>query len=365
MCAPGLSSSSRDIHRRGSNDPGYQGVVTVEGQRSSGYSLEGRGGSKASSQADVLGANVYPARYLALFPTFPSLPQAFVAMSFDPSFQSRWESTLKPGIEAAGLKALRIDANFVSDSILTEILDGISRSKLVIVDITTMPGGFRNANVMYELGIAHATRLPEEVIILRSDADPLPFDTSQFRVLTLPSTEDESAGRDFVTAACIGATDAIEDARRISVREVGASLSAMDFEGLLDAMADGGFRHPKLTTVGQLVGGTEKASAISRLLQLGLIERSLFPHFTTLDLSAQVADYFVYKPSEFGKAVAYALLDELGGVEALRSAAKGRVTQKEMNSAATRVTGSGAIRRLGPDSVCRRVRAVLAKKRKW
>jgi len=35
---------------------------------------------------------------------------------------------------------------------------------------------------MYEVGLAHALRLPEEVILFRSDSDPLLFDVANVRV---------------------------------------------------------------------------------------------------------------------------------------------------------------------------------------
>jgi hypothetical protein len=71
------------------------------------------------------------------------------------------------------------------DSIQTEILQQISQAQLILVDVSTDETGHRNANVMYELGVAHASRLPDEVIIVRSDRSDegnLPFDFSQIRV---------------------------------------------------------------------------------------------------------------------------------------------------------------------------------------
>ena len=122
-----------------------------------------------------------------LFPAFPREDTAFVAMSFAEAFSSRWENVLAPAIGRVkvndkALAPVRVDARKVSDSILTEILDGIGRARVVLADITAHDArGFRgrNGNVMYEVGLAHAVRLPEEVLLFRSDDQQLLFDVSR------------------------------------------------------------------------------------------------------------------------------------------------------------------------------------------
>ena len=116
---------------------------------------------------------MYPSHFLQLFPAFPRSRRVFVAMSFDERFRPRWEDVVAPGIRAveingAPLEPFRVDARHVSDSILTEILESIAGARLIFGDITTIgvldSVPVRTANVMYELGIAHACRLPEEVL---------------------------------------------------------------------------------------------------------------------------------------------------------------------------------------------------------
>lgn len=135
---------------------------------------------------------VYPARYFRSFPAFPASDRAFVAMSFDPRLQGRWEDVIRAGVLAAGLQPHRVDLSVLGDSILTEIMDGVAGSRLVLADVTTLDG-HRNANVMYELGMSHAVRQPEEVLILRSDSDRLPFDTATLRVVTYNPDEDRKS----------------------------------------------------------------------------------------------------------------------------------------------------------------------------
>lgn len=112
-------------------------------------------------------------------------------MSFAEEFTARWENVIVPAVgsielDGSSLEPHRVDLRKVSDSVLTEILDGIARCRFFVADISTIGRldnrAVRNANVMYEVGLAHAVRLPEEVILLRSDDDELDFDVRNIRV---------------------------------------------------------------------------------------------------------------------------------------------------------------------------------------
>ncbi len=112
-------------------------------------------------------------------------------MSFDPSFDARWPHVLAPAVRAVlvndrPLDPHRVDLRRVSDSILTEILDGIARCRVFLADLTSFGEingrAVRNANVMYEVGLAHAVRQPEEVLLFRSDDLDLLFDITNVRV---------------------------------------------------------------------------------------------------------------------------------------------------------------------------------------
>jgi hypothetical protein len=112
---------------------------------------------------------MYPKIFLEYFRDFERTNRVFVAMPFSPDFKPRWDDVFRPAIEAVGLEAFRVDMRKTGDSIQTEILQQISQAQLILVDVSTDETGHRNANVMYELGVAHASRLPDEVIIVRSD----------------------------------------------------------------------------------------------------------------------------------------------------------------------------------------------------
>ena len=61
------------------------------------------------------------------------------------------------------VSGVAVDAHVVSDSLLTQILDGIVRCRVFLADVSaigTLAGKpIRDANVLYEVGLAHATRL--------------------------------------------------------------------------------------------------------------------------------------------------------------------------------------------------------------
>lgn len=123
--------------------------------------------------------------------------EVFVAMPMsDPSFESIWTEVHKTAIESVSLQPFRVDIPATGDSILIEILRGLRRAKLVLADISPdyKSGEYPNANVMYELGIAHSIRLPETVIVVRRKGARLPFDVSHIRVLEYDASDLRLAG---------------------------------------------------------------------------------------------------------------------------------------------------------------------------
>jgi hypothetical protein len=127
---------------------------------------------------------MYPMHYLEYFRVFDREKKIFVAMPFAEAFNPRWNQIFVPAIRSLDLEPFRVDESFVSDSILTDILKGIGSAKLIIVDISADECGYRNGNVMYELGIAHSIRMPEEVIIVCCDKKISKhlFDINQIRI---------------------------------------------------------------------------------------------------------------------------------------------------------------------------------------
>lgn len=107
------------------------------------------------------------------------LGTAFVVMPIRPEFD------LPLGIitdvcNTLGIKARRADDIARQDFIMSNILDGIAKSEIVIVDITG-----NNPNVFYELGIAHTLRTRQAIIIITQDEDvsKSPFDIRHWSIL--------------------------------------------------------------------------------------------------------------------------------------------------------------------------------------
>lgn len=91
------------------------------------------------------------------------------------------ENIVAPALEEFGLNVVRADKISKPGMITKQILNYITKSKLVIADLS-----FHNPNVFYELAIRHMRGLPT-VHLIRS-ADSVPFDISGFRTIKLDMT---------------------------------------------------------------------------------------------------------------------------------------------------------------------------------
>lgn len=223
---------------------------------------------------------MYPANYFSLFPPFPREEQVFVAMSFDERFEQRWKQVICPGVRhvhvnGRPLNPYRVDTRQVSDSILTEILKGIADSWLVFADLTALGkrkgSPFRNGNVMYEVGIAHAVRLPEEVILFRSDKSPLLFDVANIRVNYYdPDNNAEKAGQQ-VYDALNAAVQEIELRKHLAVRRVISQLDYPGWQLLIEADIGDGVKPPPKGNWYEAWKNSVQMNTIPRLLELGLL----------------------------------------------------------------------------------------------
>jgi hypothetical protein len=132
---------------------------------------------------------MHPNVYLRTFWRSEVRPEIFVAMSFAGPYEKRYQDIIRPAIEAikrgsVALRAVRVDLSKSGDSILSDIMDGIAHSEMVLADVSTVGHDsktgvpYRNGNVMYEVGLALACRQPSEVLLIRDDKDKFLFDVS-------------------------------------------------------------------------------------------------------------------------------------------------------------------------------------------
>jgi len=97
-------------------------------------------------------------------------------MPFRPDLDDIYAQTIKPTVEKLGLQCIRADEEVGPTRIMDDIWRFIRRGRVFIADLTG-----RNANVFYELGLAHAQG--KAVILISQSLDDVPFDLQHVRVL--------------------------------------------------------------------------------------------------------------------------------------------------------------------------------------
>ncbi|MCE9635641.1 MAG: hypothetical protein K8T90_08045 [Planctomycetes bacterium] len=268
---------------------------------------------------------MYPAEVLSLFPPFAHTNEVFVAMSFDRRFDPVWQSVFKPAIEALSidgqaLVAHRVDLSRKSDSIITEIVQRVAQCRLVLADVSTTgwigrwPGrrrAVRNSNVMYELGIAHASRLPEEVVVVRGDADLLDFDIAGVRVHSYPS--DWKSARTAIQSLLADALRSVDQRRSIAVKR---ALQTLDPQMYWILQEFGDIAHPTITTMRDALASLERLGAIQRLLAGGMLQATFGPLPDNF-MERPIAELVRYRTTRFGIEVFAAARDAMGFKEAL------------------------------------------------
>jgi hypothetical protein len=101
---------------------------------------------------------------------------AFVLMPFSEPLNEVYDFLIKGALTEAGYKVSRADDIKSQSNILEDIITGIMQSSLIVADLTDS-----NANVYYELGIAHA--LQKKVVLITQVIEELPFDLRSYRVV--------------------------------------------------------------------------------------------------------------------------------------------------------------------------------------
>ena len=222
---------------------------------------------------------MHPNAYLRTFWQLDVRPQIFVAMSFAEEYRARYEHVIAPAISGIAVGGVtltpnRVDNSKSGDSILTDIIDGVAHSRMVLADVSSIGRDsktghpYRNGNVMYEVGIALACRQPADVLLLRDDTDRFLFDVSTVPHMHLDFV-DVGKARAALQAeliARIREQNYVADAR---VRLAVASLSNQELKLLseLEATPEGQVR-------GWNVGGTVLSTyeaAVMRLLDKRLV----------------------------------------------------------------------------------------------
>jgi len=96
-------------------------------------------------------------------------------------FDAVYDKLIRPCLDAEGFKPIRSDEETGAGMIHQQMIQRIIDSDLVIVDVSSW-----NANVFYELGIRH-TAQKSGTVIIRRQAERLPFNIAGMRVIDYPS----------------------------------------------------------------------------------------------------------------------------------------------------------------------------------
>jgi hypothetical protein len=120
---------------------------------------------------------MHPKTFFDATPPKPQHGKCFVIMPFAKEFRPVFK-TICEAIDDSSLNFIckRADDIRGGGNIMQDVLKGIGGSEIVIADLTR-----HNANVFYELGIAHMVKEVEKVIILIQETEKVPFDLTSFR----------------------------------------------------------------------------------------------------------------------------------------------------------------------------------------
>ena len=220
---------------------------------------------------------MYPRDFLDSYWRPAIRDSVFVAMPFHAEFDPVWSEAIRPAIDAVNaprLVAERVDATVLSGSIITKILDGIAHARLVFADISVMQEGRwkgqRNANVLYEVGLAHACRHSTEVLLVRRDAEEINFDVAGIRIHTYDPSDLPGACALF--ARLVG--DALKQIDLSMSIQVQRAVDALDEHALAYMRSNGagpGFHAAEVTNMADALFMVNKAAALARLQSLGIL----------------------------------------------------------------------------------------------
>jgi hypothetical protein len=122
-----------------------------------------------NSRAMVVAPEIFPEPHQA-----HEYTDVFVAMPFDTKLQPVFNDHIKKVCQDLKLSVSRADHFYYTQEIMADVWGAIKNAKIVVADCTR-----RNANVFYEMGIAHT--LGKKVILLSQKEKDFPFDVSHLR----------------------------------------------------------------------------------------------------------------------------------------------------------------------------------------
>ena len=134
--------------------------------------LQQHGGRYVLSHAalTILGACLVANRRWSMKDVWVDYPKAFVVMPFsEPWSDEVYGELIRPAVEGAGIECVRGDKSLRVGDLSQNIWNEILQAGVIVADVSAL-----NANVFYEVGLAHA--LGKEVFILKRGDAKVPAD---------------------------------------------------------------------------------------------------------------------------------------------------------------------------------------------
>lgn len=147
---------------------------------------------------------------------------------------------------------------------------------------------------MYEVGLAHAVRQADEMILVRSDHEEINFDIAGIKIHSY-DTDDLAAARLLFASIT---NDRLKEIRRVKSFKVEQALAVLDFDCLqlvANYSREDFFSFAKPQTMSEVMENlaSGRRDAVARLLELGIIRFDV-----TIPL-----DRWSYQWTDFGKVI--------------------------------------------------------------
>lgn len=180
----------------------------------------------------------------------------FVAMPFEQEMTTLYRSHIEPALAASGYTPVRADDVYEGRPVMEAIVDLLQRCEVVVALVSG-----RNANVLYELGMACAWG--KRIVVASHRVEDVPFDMRHFPIVILDRYRGTSVGR-----AISLAVDQVRTARQ---HAMDASSVPMRILAGCEAL---GIVDTRETNVNRLFRIMAKAE--TSVLAVGLSGRSIF-----------------------------------------------------------------------------------------
>lgn len=160
------------------------------------------------------------------------LETCFVITPFGGQFDDTYKKVIIPAVEAGGYKPIRGDDVYSTREVIADIFHEIRSASVLVADVSG-----KNANVNYELGIAHAFNKP--VVIIAQQIEDIPFDYRHLRFI-IYDTRSEGWATDLSDRITNTLQAQKKESQQVSAKDGLKTALGGKWVGLLDQQVEGG-----------------------------------------------------------------------------------------------------------------------------